>query len=731
MAYHHQYNNNEQTKYTPQEFRDKLIESITNDKILFEIISESIVESYTNDSVRMLCTVVEKSFDNNLDQCQKTIEFVSRWLLLTDENDSHSFDTTLNKSIWSLAHIYTFFEFDQNDLLSLYSACRITDQLDSTRSFYDDLFRHDRITRSTVRENLFRLMFDYLWKNLCNLCSTDHSTDQWIHSYTFISKYYPSDKVLEQIEFVRLKVQIEFMNLAYLIFLNEQTPQPKELVLQLLQDTSLINEDLDGRRINFGTSVCLKLLPTIINTIKNYLETKNVNNSTLMIDIQQWIISILKSSNQSCEEEIKHLLKFLNPPTCQLSLSMKQFLFDELMNILFKLRRQNRPDANRQKADFWDRIDLLPIICDCITETNLQHYRIPYHSSVITDTYQKQTLFDLFFFHLRRISNDEFIHFQLIHKILMSNLPPINDRRLIPTIEIIFKQLRDYFSVQMTALAFCEKDLNNSDQQKINRILNQIINHYLTIDSQSGQLSSYVQLFLSTIITKRSWNFLLNLLKSERFQRLNGQWSNTLYNLLEIKHTSPRNKYLQLCHQLQFTLSINNTLSFFPKLHQPYDELSKLINQSVKTNDQQRWKLLTDWIQLKLNSNPPLLNSTEIKVMLLLNIYYDYYCNNQLILLDTLLAVIENTLEPSPEELRVFRAFLQPEQYLIGYSLMNNNVDKNQLNNLFKLDCTDEDELNIRHSLVNLLAMILLGGKQNFLWTFTFEPLKLQSTFGK
>jgi hypothetical protein len=204
-----------------------------------------------------------------------------------------------------------------------------------------------------------------------------------------------------------------------------------------------------------------------------------------------------------------------------------------------------------------------------------------------------------------------------------------------------------------------------------------------------------------------------------------------LYNLLEIKHTSPRNKYLQLCHQLQFTLSINNTLSFFPKLHQPYDELSKLINQSVKTNDQQRWKLLTDWIQLKLNSNPPLLNSTEIKVMLLLNIYYDYYCNNQLILLDTLLTVIENTLQPSPEELRVFRAFLQPEQYLIGYSLMNNNVDKNQLNNLFKLDCTDEDELNIRHSLVNLLAMILLGGKQNFLWTFTFEPLKLQSTFGK
>jgi hypothetical protein len=134
---------------------------------------------------------------------------------------------------------------------------------------------------------------------------------------------------------------------------------------------------------------------------------------------------------------------------------------------------------------------------------------------------------------------------------------------------------------------------------------------------------------------------------------------------------------------------------------------------------------------LKLTSNPPLLNPTEIKVMLLLNIYYDYYCNNQLILLDTLLPVIENTLQPSPEELCVFRAFLNPEQHMIGYSAMNNNADINYLNNLFKLDCIDEDELPIRHSMVNLLAMILLGGKQNFLWTFTFEPLKLQSTFGK
>ncbi|CAF4450175.1 unnamed protein product, partial [Rotaria sp. Silwood2] len=34
------------------------------------------------------------------------------------------------------------------------------------------------------------------------------------------------------------------------------------------------------------------------------------------------------------------------------------------------------------------------------------------------------------------------------------------------------------------------------------------------------------------------------------------------------------------------------------------------------------------------------------------------------------------------------------------------------------------------HMLVNLMAMILLGGEKSFLWTFMFQPLTLQNTFG-
>ena len=40
--------------------------------------------------------------------------------------------------------------------------------------------------------------------------------------------------------------------------------------------------------------------------------------------------------------------------------------------------------------------------------------------------------------------------------------------------------------------------------------------------------------------------------------------------------------------------------------------------------------------------------------MLLLNIYYDYYCNNKLALISSLLEIIENVLQLSSEEFRVF-----------------------------------------------------------------------------
>ncbi|CAF3300646.1 unnamed protein product, partial [Rotaria sp. Silwood2] len=727
------YDEQDRTDNTQEEYRNQLIRLLMYDTVLTRIISSSILQSYTNDSVRVLCAIIEKNFHDNQIQCEKTINFVSRWLtLIDDDNEKDSFNSSSNRDIWRLAHIYTLLEYEQNDIFSLYSACRITENLDRNQSFYNDLFVDEEITRSKVRENLFRLMFHHLWTKLCDLCQTNENPKQWIHSYTLISKYYPLERVLQRMEYAHMKLKIEFMNLVYLILLNEKTPQPIKLIQQLLNNSSLIQDDMENYHINVYGSSCLQLLTYIIQTIDQYFEKSNSNNSTLMIDIQQWIISTLKGSKRSSHQEIITLLKFLNQPTCHLSLPMKQFLFDELVNISIENNRQDRMNNHRQFTSFWDHLCLLSLIIECITNENIENYQIPYHPSIITNENQNYILIDLYFFHLRRLANDETIRLNLINKILLSSLPKINDVQQITLAQKIFQQLKEYFLLHCTALLLCQIDLNNQDQQRLNHILMTIINQYLTIPLPILQLSNYVELFCSIIITKRSWNFLLNLLKSDRLQRLNSQWADNLHNLLKSKHTIQRNKYLQYSHQLQFTLTTDITSSIFPTLHQPYHELTQLIDQCVKNNNiEQRWIPLTNWIQSKLYSNPPIVNAIEIKVMLLLNIYYDYYCNAQLKSLDHLLTIIENILQPTDEERRVFRILLKPEQNMIGYTRENNHVDKNHLNDLFEIDCQDDDELPIRHILVNLLAMILLGGKENTLWTFVFEPLKLLETFGE
>ena len=687
-------------------------------------MSSSLLQSYTKDSIRVLCTIVEKNFHDNQLQCEQIIDFVSRWLLFIDDDDERkSLHSALNHNHWYLAHVYTSIEYNETDLLSLYSACRIIENLDRHRSFYDDLLVNENISRSKVRENLFQLMFDHLWTNLRHLCQINENPKQWIHSYTLISKYYPSENVLQRLKYVNMKVKIEFMNLVYLILLNEKIPQPIQLIQRLFEDTSLIQD-------NIKTANCLQLLSTIIQTIDKYFKENNGNHSTLLIDIQQWIIAILNGSKESSDRQVIFLLKFLDQSTCHLLLPMKQFLFDELITILIDHSRKN---CRGQWTNFWDRISFLPTIINCVSNENLETYQLPYHPFVINNDNQNSILIDLFFFHLRRLINQEKIRLDLIHKIQLGNLQQINYVHRTHAEKEIFEQFQKYFLIHTTALLLCQLDFDNEDPQRIDDVLRPVIDRYLTIPMPIVQLNDDVELFCSIIITKRSRNFLLELLKSELFQHLNTELADSLYQVLELTHHIQRHPHLHYSHQLQFTLTVDNTSSIFPTLHQPYYELMQLIGQCVKLNinDEQRWTSLIDWIQSKLNSDPPLINAIEIKVMLLLNIYYNYYCHAQLKLLDHMLTMIENTLQLSDEEQRVFRVLLQPEQYMIGYSNENNANTKNYLNDLFHIDYHDEEQLPIRHMLVNLMAMILLSGKENTLWTFAFEPLKLENTYGQ
>ena len=709
------------TECSKEQFSLKLTKSIEKDEILKETISETLVRCYSNDLVRIYCMTVEGQFDNDENQSTKTIDFISNWLLLKEENEFTMADPSSTNSVCCLAQVYTTFEYEQNEISLIYSACRILDSLKECD--YEKSCQDENTTRSIVREKLFRTLFDLLWKKLTELCSnpTQEEIVQWIYMYTFIQKYYPSNTLLRTTKLAQIANRIEFMRLSYAILANETIPEPVRLVSRLL--THLPDNSIRSSLGN-NKSAYLEILPTILNTI---YEHEPMEKNTLMIDVQQWILSILKTSKQRSQDEINAVFTSLGDSKCQWSIPTKQLLFDELIDLTLLQSQGNA-------LSLVDRIEqLLPIILRCIPDRNhLENYQIPHHPSVLQqDPSHRIVLLDLFFLHLdRHVTVENTINEQLIHELMAFTPPEITDEELVSTMKIVFKQLREYFLVRVTALYLCEAKFNEEEKYSDEFLddFKDLITSYLSIDETTAELSNHLQIFLSTIVSKRSWAFLFNIFKSTRIENLDTRWTNILYGHLKLKQESKSNEYLQSVHQLQFTLSaINHAATIFPELHQSYDELNQIMLICVNNNEtDMRWKHLCDWIQDKPNEQ-----LTDIKVMLLLNIYYNYYCHNQLQLLNTLLDVIENTLEPKSEELRVFRCLLDPEHCMIGYSQGNNDEDLNYLNNLFRLDCQARDELCIRHLLVNLMAMILKGGPKSFLWTFAFQPLAIENTFGR
>lgn len=735
----------EPIEFTLNLFRRKLMNIISKDTLLSEIFSEQFLYSYLYDLVQKTCSVIEKNFINSCERNNNSVEFVVHWLLTMAVHDSKLLETYSNEYIWRLAYILTSLEYESNDLLSIYSACRIIDYLEQNQTLTNNrklesqlvsiikLLKEQKLSRFDILQELFKSMFNQLWKKLCIISSQNNSTQQWVYMYNFIFTYHPSSKMLDKIlTKLNEKTQVEFMHLAYLILLNEHTPKPDELIIYLLNQTELSNEN------NNSIYDWQEMFPKIIENIQKYFKDNNGDVSTLTIDISQWIMSTSRNliSEEVCEERIQFLLTYINQPEPQMSLRTKQFLFDELMNLSLEIKSS---DQVQRKFHCTNRIKiLLPIIFKCFAVNKPDpNYQLPFCSSVALHDNRStsyQTLLDLFFFYLKRHDFAEPATVSHINEMLIeSNKPEIMNKDVKLILEKYYEQLKGYFVIEWTASLLSDLQLEEKPCDELPEIAQTTIDHYLSFDPQPIQLNSYLQLFLSIIISKQSWHYLLKLLQSDYIKALNNKWSNDLYDLLNIEQVSRPTINLDKCHQIQFTISINDSLSNFPKLHQPYDELSKIIDKCVKENIQDnKWKVMSDWIETKRNTNPNDLTLIHIKVMMLLKIYYDYYCNNKLALLDTLLEFIKIKLEPLLEELMVFQVLLQPEQFIIGYKDADKEKeDPHCLYKLFKIDYNDEYELRIRHLLVNLMAMILMSGKNSFLWTFAFEPLKLKDTYGE
>ncbi len=187
----------------------------------------------------------------------------------------------------------------------------------------------------------------------------------------------------------------------------------------------------------------------------------------------------------------------------------------------------------KANLDFWDRLEILPVLLECCSNIEqYENYQIPSHPTVLSSNNINQLenrpiLLDLHFFYLQRQIQNEIIHMTHLNQGMLLSMPKIGSNHLKSFGSTVFKQLNDYFLVEMICLYICQKNICDDDKQdQLISILSTIINKHLQFDQISNQFSSNLNHFLSIIINKKSWNFLLKLFQSTIFQQANQQWTN-------------------------------------------------------------------------------------------------------------------------------------------------------------------------------------------------------------
>ena len=92
--------------------------------------------------------------------------------------------------------------------------------------------------------------------------------------HLFPNIIYSSDKVLQRTQLSEIKDRVKFMNLAYLILLNDGISQAKELASRLLNDIYIVHVNQEGFHRNQGQSIHFRLSSKIIEVVQQYLQEK-------------------------------------------------------------------------------------------------------------------------------------------------------------------------------------------------------------------------------------------------------------------------------------------------------------------------------------------------------------------------------------------------------------------------------------------------------------------------
>ncbi|CAF1164736.1 unnamed protein product [Didymodactylos carnosus] len=258
---------------------------------------------------------------------------------------------------------------------------------------------------------------------------------------------------------------------------------------------------------------------------------------------------------------------------------------------------------------------LICIIVKCLPERvkEIKDYNLPYHPCLIKEEEEEEeqqqddtstVISDLYFFYVKNILNDKTITCAMIHQIHESkvNVSPSSTKRY-EILQNLHRFIKYYLVIYCSGLFLCEENHGDNTEQWHQLLKNILINYIpLQIDQHEHLFSNELQLFLSTIIIRQNWNYLLDLLKSEFLRNIDHQWTTTMFQLLETQ-LNFRKKNIQLYDQIQFTLSsATNEHILFAKLQNAYKYLSTIFDICIRNRFEiNYWLPLLNWINEQEN----------------------------------------------------------------------------------------------------------------------------------
>eukprot|EP00698_Gefionella_okellyi_P000162 TRINITY_DN10146_c0_g1_i2.p1 TRINITY_DN10146_c0_g1~~TRINITY_DN10146_c0_g1_i2.p1 ORF type:complete len:5535 (-),score=1671.40 TRINITY_DN10146_c0_g1_i2:10-15267(-) len=616
-----------------------------------------------------------------------------------------------------LVHIHLTSAREMENLEQLVSACTCIHELHGQMP--EPLAEHR--SRKEFTQFVWHQVFESLWTDLTRLCSVSDeewpvAVTKWTSAFQFISQHFAPGELLQAVDDV--PIHMELMAIAFLYLQSVQTDfEHGAEFIRHVQQTQL------GQYSTYN-------LEAIVRQIVALIQDEN-KAAVIIVDLLIWFVKRSEWRNVSNNVNVKFLLQLMNG-SVTLFASGQTILRKQLK--LYLLRAIENAFARSEPANARRLLD------ERIAAELLQHaplaadaMYIPEYATVENEREQKgcallrQPLADVWFEHcvgetpqaapLEELARCSDRCYHLLHLPRLQMTMRAAEQALAVSNAIQFAVSKHQLVV-LSGVYFASQQLQQITRDSLQRQdVGQILDLCCQVSLNHSLNARF--LFIDTVERIKGNDFVLALLRNDGFRSF-AQWAEPMSEALSVKvpTASLISKPMLMLGELPGELVTAQQAAL-------YDELSVCVDSAARSSN------FAEFIQWVSDHCQTVEMRQQLKMMLLLKVYHDYFCANNLMPLHPLLAILLQqlpSLQLQVHECRVLMAFIHPEQSMIGYARPDN-----QLNELFRAECHHRDDLPMRHALVNLLALVIghdVSPGRNFAWTHMFNPIALENTFG-